>query len=74
MAATKKPSKLREFGGRTIKFFREVRTELKKVLWPSRSEVLFNTGVVLVTVVLVAVSIWVIDSVVTQALRLIIVR
>ncbi|NLJ34231.1 MAG: preprotein translocase subunit SecE [Firmicutes bacterium] len=74
MAARKKPGKLREFGGRIGKFFREVRTELKKVLWPSRSEVIFNTGVVLVTVALVSISIWVIDSVVTQLLRLIIVR
>ncbi len=74
MAVTKKPGKLGEFGGRIVKFFREVRTELKKVLWPSRSEVLFYTGVVLVTVALVTVSIWVIDSVVTQLLKLIIVR
>jgi len=36
-------------------FLREVRTELKKVTWPSRNETLASTGVVLIIVFLVAI-------------------
>ncbi|HHW54927.1 MAG: preprotein translocase subunit SecE [bacterium] len=74
MAVTKRFGKLGEFGSRILKFLREVRKELGKVLWPSRSEVLSYTGVVLVTVVMVAALIWIVDSAVTQLLKFILVR
>ncbi len=35
--------------GGISKFFRDLRSELKKVVWPSRKQVVNNTGVVLVT-------------------------
>ncbi|HHY37218.1 MAG TPA: preprotein translocase subunit SecE [Firmicutes bacterium] len=74
MAVTKRFGKLGEFGSRIVKYLREVRKELGKVLWPSRAEVWSYTGVVLVTVVMVAGMIWIVDSVVTQVLKLILVR
>ena len=74
MAVTKRFGKLGEIGSRIIKFIREVRKELGKVLWPSRAEVLSYTGVVLITVVLAAGLIWIVDSVVTQVLKFILVR
>ena len=46
---------------RIKKFVREVRAELKKVSWPSRRELIAFTGVVFVSVVVVATLIWVID-------------
>ena len=56
---------------RLKKFFREVRAELKKVSWPNRQELISYTGIVFISVVLVAVLIWVIDSVFNAALQLI---
>ncbi len=44
-------------------FFRGVLNELKKVHWPSRRETVIYTAVVLVSVVFVAVLIWIFDSI-----------
>jgi len=54
------------------KFFREVKAELKKVSWPSKKELISNTGIVFVAVVLVSGLIWAIDATFTQVLRFII--
>jgi len=42
-------------------FFRGVLNELKKVHWPNRRETVIYTAVVLVSVVFVAVLIWIFD-------------
>jgi len=43
-------------------FFREVWNELKKVHWPDRIQLLTYTGVVLVSVGIIAFLIWIVDS------------
>jgi len=54
------------------KFFREVRAELKKVTWPTKNELISYTGIVFISVVVVAVLIWIIDAALTKVLELII--
>ncbi|HWR45187.1 preprotein translocase subunit SecE [Sporomusa sp.] len=54
------------------KFLREVKAELKKVTWPGKSELISYTGIVFVTVIVVAALIWVIDASFTQLLKAII--
>ena len=54
------------------KFLREVKAELKKVSWPTKQELISNTGVVFITVLLVCTLIWVIDATFAQVLCLII--
>jgi preprotein translocase subunit SecE len=54
------------------KFFREVKAELKKVSWPSKQELISNTGVVFVAVIMVSGLIWAIDTLFTQVLHFII--
>jgi len=54
------------------KFLREVKAELKKVSWPTRKELAANTGVVFVAVLVIAALIWVIDTVFSELLRVII--
>ena len=56
---------------RISRFFKEVRSELRKVAWPNRKELTSYTILVLVTVAVVAVYIGVIDFVVRVALGLI---
>ncbi len=46
-----------------LKFLKESREELKKVVWPSREEVLNSTIVVLVAVALISVFLFSVDSV-----------
>jgi preprotein translocase subunit SecE len=45
-----------------IQFLREVRTELKKVTWPSRKDTLSGTLVVLVAVFIIAIFLGIVDS------------
>lgn len=50
-------------GKRIARFFRELKSELKKVAWPSRAETLRNTGVVIVCVIVVGVIVWIFDGI-----------
>ncbi len=52
------------------RFFREVRAELKKVIWPTRRETTLYTAVVVVSVAFVAILMWVVDSIFSKALTL----
>lgn len=45
-----------------MKFLGEVRTEMKRVQWPSRHELSVDTAVVAVAVVLVSLLVWVSDT------------
>ena len=52
-----------KFTERIGRFFKGVWSELKKVHWPTRREVVTYTGVVLTAVAIVAAMIWVVDMV-----------
>ena len=45
------------------RWFREMRSELKKVVWPAPDKVAKNTGTVILYSVLIGACIWVFDSV-----------
>ena len=49
------------------RWVREMRSELKKVVWPSGKEVSKNTGIVLLCSLLVGVGIWIFDAVAVLA-------
>lgn len=53
-------------------FFRGVINELKKVHWPNRRETAIYTSVVLVSVVFVAVLIWVFDIILGSVMGVVI--
>ena len=55
--------------GKVTGFIKESKAELQKVTWPTKQELLMNTIVVLIAVVLVAVSIWVADTVFSILIR-----
>ena len=48
---------------RIKKFFKELRSEIKKIVWPSKKQVLNNTGVVISCSIGVGVIIWALDFV-----------
>ena len=65
MAEAKKQEKegfFRRTGKRISKWFREMRAELKKVVWPTKKQVLQNTVVVLISVLVIGVFIWIFDA------------
>ena len=50
------------FFARIAKFFREIKAELKMGVWPTWSPVRNNTGVVIVSILVVGVCIWLLDA------------
>ncbi len=53
---TKKPNKV-------VKFFKDLVSEAKKVVWPSKKQVLNNTGVVLAVCALSGAILFVLDAI-----------
>jgi preprotein translocase subunit SecE len=62
--------KIKEFWQSTQQFFREVRVELKKVTWPSRKETIASTSVVLITVMMVAFFLGIVDLGLSRLVRI----
>ena len=54
---------------RTVDFLRDVRSEMRKVVTPSRAEVQATTTVVIVTVFIFGVYFWLTDLVFSNAVR-----
>ena len=63
MAEAKKANWFVRAWGGICRYFRELRSELKKVVWPTPKQVLKNALVVLACVIVVGVFIWLFDFV-----------
>ena len=63
MAEVKKENWFKRTWGKTCKFFRELRSELKKVVWPTMQQVLKNALIVAGCVLVVGLFIWLFDFV-----------
>ena len=50
-------------------YYKGEKTEMKKVVWPTKKEVASYTGVVIVTCAIFALGFWLIDTGVLAALR-----
>ncbi|MEH6937625.1 preprotein translocase subunit SecE [Bacillus sp. JJ664] len=57
--------------GRIGKFFREVKSEMKKVSWPKRKELVNSTVTVVATVVVFVLFFAVLDTGISKLIRLI---
>ncbi len=67
----KKPKKKAKKPNRVVKFVRDLISEVKKVVWPSRKQVLNNTGVVLVVCAISSVALFAVDSIFGLLLQLV---
>lgn len=56
---------------RVRKFFKELKSEIKKIVWPTRQQVINNTGVVIACVLLVGAFIWILDFVLRHIIELV---
>lgn len=57
MSEEKKPGFVARTGERIARYLREMRSELKKVVWPSRKQLTNNSIVVVVSVIAVGIVI-----------------
>ena len=63
MAEVKKENWFKRTWGKTCKYFRERRSELKKVGWPTGEQGLKNAAIVCGCVIVVGIFIWLFDFV-----------
>ncbi len=63
-AASKKPKKS------IVKYFKDLKSEFKKVVWPSRKTVINNTVVVLIALIISGIFVWGLDTLFATLLRL----
>ncbi|MBO5137934.1 MAG: preprotein translocase subunit SecE [Spirochaetaceae bacterium] len=57
--------------GKIVRFFKECVAELKKVVWPSRTDVVSSVKVVLISTVVVAVVLGLLDLVFVTGMNLV---
>ena len=68
-AASAKGGKDAKGKGGIKKYFRDLKSEIKKVVWPSKEKVINNTGVVLAVVAMCGLSLFGIDSLLAVAIN-----
>ncbi len=56
-------------GKAIAKFFKDEKGECKKIVWPDRKTVLKSTAVVLVTVAVLAVILWLVDTGLSEGVK-----
>ena len=56
-------------GKNTVSFFKDARTEVRKVVWPSRAETTQTTLTVFVIVFLVGLFLWLLDMILAGAFK-----
>lgn len=59
----KKQGFFKRTASKITRFFRDLKGELKKVVWPTKKQVINNTGVVIVVVLIASASIGIVDLV-----------
>ena len=61
--AKKAPSKFspKNIGKGIVRFFKDLRGETKKIVWPDAKMVVKSTGVVLATILVLGAVVWIID-------------
>jgi preprotein translocase subunit SecE len=65
-------AKMKQSFGSFFSFFGDSWSELKKVRWPNRKELLSYTLIVIVTVLLITLYFWVLDIGISQLVNLVI--
>ena len=63
MAEVKKENWFKRTWGTVKKYFRELRSELKKVVWSTPQQVLKNAAIVVGCVIVIGIFIWLFDFV-----------
>lgn len=62
---------IKGFFSRTAKYFRDVKSEMKKVVWPSKTQIINNSIVVLVVMIISAIVILLLDLLFGEVMHLV---
>ena len=62
-APASKPAKKKKKQSKIVKWFRDMKAELKKVTWPSKKQLINNSAVVIVVEIAAAIVLWVFDTI-----------
>jgi len=65
------PGKLKGYINKGLQFLREVKVELKKVVWPTRRQALGSTAVVLILVMIVSIFLGMVDVGLSSLIRVV---
>lgn len=57
-----------------VKFFKDIKLELKKVIWPTKAQLINNTITVLLACLVVGAIIWIADLVLTKLVEITLAR
>ena len=68
-AVKKEDVKKLSFTKRVAKWWREMKSELKKVVWPTKKQIVNNTIVALVVMIVAAIVIWGFDEIAQLIIR-----
>lgn len=52
---------MKKFFSKIGKFFKDLKAEIKKVIWPTKKQLVNNTSVVLLCILLIGAGIWILD-------------
>ena len=52
-----------------VTYIKETKQELKRVTWPTKKELLKNTGIVLTVVISFTILVWLLDTVLSTLLK-----
>jgi len=58
--------------GKVSTYFKGVKAEMRKVIWPTKKELVNYTGVVILISAIVGLVVWILDTVIFRILSLII--
>ena len=65
------PGKFKGYLDKGLQFLREVKVELKKVVWPSRKQTIGSTVVVLILVMIISVFLGIVDIGLSSLIRVV---
>lgn len=51
------------FFSRVGKWFRDLKSEAKKVVWPTRKQTINNSGIVIAAILIIGAFIWILDAI-----------
>ena len=71
-AVKKEDVKKLSFGKKVAKWWREMKSELKKVVWPTPKQAVTNTVVALVVMIISAIVIWGFDEIAQMIVKAVI--
>ncbi len=66
--AVKKTNIFKRIGKAIAKFFKDLKGETKKIVWPGRQMVIKSTGIVLAAILVIGAGIWILDFAVSGAI------